>query len=444
MTRDERLSATVRGELPGMPLVVAVSGGVDSMVLLHLLRFGCGLDPARLRVAHFDHAMRPCSPSDADWVRGVCRAWCVACHTAAAPAPPTSEDEARRLRYRFLQRVRQEVGAGWIATAHHMDDQAETVLFRALRGTGVDGLAAMPSRSSNHVWRPLLGHHQRELTEYAASVGLRWREDPTNRGIGARSVMRHVLLPEAARVVANDPVEALAGLARRAALDEGAWTSLYSRLLEDTDARWDDAGVSLSRDALLAAHAGVRTRLIRYVAKELGHPLTASGTAAAVQFTTGAASGRALDLTAGLRVRRDFERIGFRVGGVDRTNAPLRIEHSQGRGFVVVGGRRYHVRWGHGPGAMNGEACFAQDVAFPLEVRGWQPGDRIRLPVGSKKLKELFREARVPAPDRHRTPVVVDGTGSLLWVPGVAQSVDSVAMSGAVGLHMGIARADID
>ena len=133
------------GATPGDAWVVAVSGGLDSVVLLHLLRFAAP-DGVRLIAAHFDHAMRPESADDARWVHGLARAWGVDACESRAQAAITSEAEAREVRYAYLETVRVESGARLVLTAHHADDQAETVLFRALRnrsgGFGGHGLCA--------------------------------------------------------------------------------------------------------------------------------------------------------------------------------------------------------------------------------------------------------------------------------------------------------------
>ncbi|MCA9739061.1 MAG: tRNA lysidine(34) synthetase TilS, partial [Gemmatimonadetes bacterium] len=108
------------------PLIVAVSGGVDSLTLLHLLRFDVA-PPGGLHVAHFDHAWREGSEGEARWVAGVARAWGLECSSARAVRAPADEEEARGMRYAFLEEVRARLGARWVLTAHHADDQAETV-----------------------------------------------------------------------------------------------------------------------------------------------------------------------------------------------------------------------------------------------------------------------------------------------------------------------------
>ncbi|HEX2080859.1 MAG TPA: tRNA lysidine(34) synthetase TilS, partial [Longimicrobium sp.] len=191
----------VRGT--GAHVLVAVSGGCDSVTLLHLLRFAADDGTLRITAAHFDHAMRPGSARDAAWVRGLCAAWQVPMVEARAETPPRTEAEAREARYAFLRRAQAQAGATHLATAHHADDQAETVLFRVLRGTGIRGLAGIPPRDGAGLVRPLLPFWRAEIVRYARAEGLCWREDPSNRGTGyARNRIRLQLLPAIEKHVA--------------------------------------------------------------------------------------------------------------------------------------------------------------------------------------------------------------------------------------------------
>ncbi|MEX2466723.1 MAG: tRNA lysidine(34) synthetase TilS [Gemmatimonadota bacterium] len=420
-------------------VVVAVSGGLDSCALLHMLRFpGAGavvpmlregaFQPSRLVAAHFDHRMRPGSNADARWLRGLCAAWGVDLVTGVASEPPTSEAEARAARYGFLREVRRDLGARTIATAHHKDDQAETVLFRMFRGTGPAGLQGIEAERADGVWRPLLGVWRQDILDYARTVGLRWREDPTNVALGfARNALRHRVIPDAERLVAPGAKRALVRFAERAAHDEAGWESLIPRLLDSLDPEWRPEGVTVDRAGLLAFHPAVRARILRTLALELGFRPGSGVTALAVDFAESAGSGRTIDLGRSFVLRRDLDRLTLerRRTGSPTEDRPLLIhEPASGSGEVVLAGRSIWVGWGAAAGTRPGvvERFRPDELRFPLTVRGWEDGDRIRTSAGRRKLKRVFLEARIPAAERRRVPVLADAEGVVLWIPGVQRA----------------------
>jgi tRNA(Ile)-lysidine synthase len=403
-------------------VLAAVSGGLDSVVLLDLLRADAKRGGLQLHAAHFDHRMRDGSAGDAAWVRGLCRAWDVPLVEAAADPAPRSEAAARDARYAFLFAAAARTGADRIATAHHADDQAETVLFRLARGSGIGGLAGIPARRGRLV-RPLLPFHRADLAAHAASHGLRYRDDPSNRDLRyARNRIRLTVLPalEAARPGATD---AIVRLAREAAREEAAWNQITDNLLETLAIRATDGSVQLAREGLLGYHPHIRARLVRRAFGRLGRMPGRAGTLAALAFITSGASGGEIELTGGLRLERQFDRIVLRRAAARaEPNRPLLIpEPGAGDGVALIGGNGLRVQWSLEPGT--GEAFDPGSIRFPLELREWRPGDRIRLASGTKKLKKLFVERRVPKPDRRRIPVLAERNGIVLWIAGVARAV---------------------
>jgi tRNA(Ile)-lysidine synthetase-like protein len=173
--------------------VVAVSGGIDSMALLHMLQARPGL---KLTVAHFDHGIRDDSQEDRQLVQAAAENYGLpfAYHEGRLGAA-AGEANARQARYRFLRQIQQDSGAAAIITAHHRDDLIETAILNMLRGTGRKGFTALSSREG--MIRPLLKTTKKELIDYAKLHNLHWREDPTNQDIKyLRNYIRHRLLPK--------------------------------------------------------------------------------------------------------------------------------------------------------------------------------------------------------------------------------------------------------
>lgn len=413
--------------LPSETVVVALSGGLDSVVLLHLLHFHLRSWNLRLVAAHFDHRMREGSDADADWVAGLCRAWGVPLERGVAERPLRGEAEAREARYRFLHAVAERHGAHRVATAHHADDQAETVLFRIIRGTGLRGLAGIPARRGKLV-RPLLPFWRAELLAYARAARLRYREDPTNWSLSyARNRLRHDVLPRL-EAIAPGAARALVRLAEHARTAEEAWDWVLERLEPEALVAEASGEIVLARPVLLSYHPEIRTRMLRRALRRLGGVPDRAGTRAMVEFINSGASGAQIHLAGGIRVERELDRIRIlripREAGPVAGDRPLVIEQAgSGEGEAVIGGRRFNVRWGAGQEEGAAAAAFRlSDLRFPLEVRAWRPGDRIRLPYGTKKLKKLFLEHRIGRSERARVPVLAEAGGRILWVVGVARA----------------------
>lgn len=177
---------------PGV-YVVAVSGGVDSMVLLNMLTKVPGLE---LTVAHFDHGIRPDSQLDRQLVEATAKEYGLKfIFKEGKLGAKTSEAQAREARYKFLNSVAQEVGAKALITAHHQDDVLETAIINILRGTGRRGLTSL--NSQKELIRPLLNHNKSVIKIYAKNHNLKWREDATNQDTSyLRNYVRHKILPK--------------------------------------------------------------------------------------------------------------------------------------------------------------------------------------------------------------------------------------------------------
>lgn len=391
-------------------MLVALSGGPDSSALLHLLD---RLRPAwgwNLVAGHFDHGVRAGGERRVERIRERLVPREVRL-LVGRPEQPLQRDHAtlRRARYGWLRAAAARVDASRIATGHQRDDQAETILFRILRGTGNRGLAGIPARRGTFV-RPLLPFARRELESWLAARGVEPLDDPSNRdGRYARTRIRHELLPVLEGQTVNDVSAALVAIGRAAAEVEGTMQRVAERVL-----------ASFERGAPDAWPAEFRAEALRLAARRHGVRLAGSAARAAAEDMLSLTSGHGLDLGGGLRLERTFDRWEVRRPGGASVghDEPLRIEGpGSGEGPLRLGGRRYRVRWGGEVEPGSPRASVALHVPadhYPLSIRGWRAGDRIALPGGSRKLGRLMSAARVPARERPTVPIVTDRDGRVL------------------------------
>jgi tRNA(Ile)-lysidine synthase len=498
-------SALARALSPGTPLLLALSGGRDSTLLLHLLRFGAGGRPLpgweAVTALHVDHGMRSGSRGDAHWVRGLCTAWDVPLRLHRLDPPPRSESEAREARYRLLARVAREEGCGGVVLAHHAGDQAETVLFRLLRGgAGPRGLAGIPAvrplgpwgpegREAPRVIRPLLEARHEAMEAWARHHRVPRRVDPTNLAPGpARNRIRNRILPALERVEPGFGEELLALAAVARAREEGLarlLEGLLQRVRLDPGRRVpgdrgphvssDPGGArvqALDRTLLLRLPDALLAELLRAAIRGGGGRLSRRGTEDLVRFVRQGESGRRLEPGPGVRVVRDFDTLLLSVSRVQASpaegaapdvptahralmvpsrSAPaepalptpeLLLEGSAGEGrWAPAGpsGPAWEARWW--TGGTDPDTTPAHRISLPvhllrlpshllhlpLRLRGRRPGDRIRVSLapddrGSpsrRRLKKLLTERRVSRGDRDHLPLLVDGEGLVIWVPGV-------------------------
>ena len=438
----------------GARLLVALSGGCDSVALFHLLRFAAASQESSLFAAHFDHAMRPGSTADARWVAGLCRAWQVPILSGRADVPPRNETEARQARYQFLQTAAEQMGATHLLTAHHADDQAETVLFRILRGTGLKGLAGIAPVGPGNLVRPLLPFWRWEIRAFARQVGLRWRRDPSNQMLGpVRNRIRHSVLPMLESRLHSHAREHLVTLAELARESEQGWSELV-KPIEATLIQRKAGSVLLLRKPWPMVAEAIQLRVLRDLLSSLGVVLDRKGTRVVLQFISQAATGREIHLPGGLRIAMEWEAVRFIPAAPRSGDCAGSVEQSLAipspapdGGIVCINGRRYRVNWWmdsavdpsgvHG-GSGSEVAVRVDPTRFPLQVRGWRAGDRIRLSGGSKSLKKLFGERRVPRFERVRTPILVDAGGTILWVVKVQIAPAAVVTSEQEALWISI------
>ncbi|MEW5825781.1 MAG: tRNA lysidine(34) synthetase TilS [Candidatus Bipolaricaulota bacterium] len=419
----------------GDRVVVAVSGGVDSTVLLSALATLRDEFHLSLTVAHLDHGLRSASSADAAWVMqhaaglgldAVVERLDV--RAAARAERRGVEETARDVRRAFLTRVAEKVGAARIALGHTLDDQAETVLFRLARGTGWDGLRGMPPVDGRWI-RPLLGLTRGEILAWARLRGLAWREDETNADVAyARNRIRHRVLPEL-DVVHPGAARALARVAELAAEMRDA-TDFVVASLWGSVCRAEAAGlVRLDRGRLTSLAPGVRALLLREAARR------ARGNLHAIERSHIVGISRLLETRASaanvqaprLSIHLSANEVEFRAPTAARSwSVPLSwgstAVHEAGWVVDVALVERQELppdrpddRWT--------EYADADRVALPLAVRSRRPGDVV-VPLGMSgpvRVASLLAGARVGRNDRAGIPLVVDAD-KVVWVVGVRLS----------------------
>ena len=424
--------------LPSGPALVAVSGGLDSIVLLDLLHRTVG-DSRELVVAHADHGIHPDSAAVAAGVAAFAAGLRLRCEIGRLALGPTAgETPARAARYRWLFALRERLGAALVFMAHHADDQAETVLMRALEGSGPAGLAGMRAVSGTVV-RPLLPFRRTELAAYARARGLPVWVDPANSDpVHLRSWLRCDLLPALRRRLPQVD-DRLRRLGAQAAREQAALDAVLD-LLPGLDPRPEEGGISVAAAPLAAYDSALAHTLIIAAARRSGFPLGPGRAARACRLAVDGVSGGEVPLGNGWRAELSFGRLRIvRPGGERHV------------GVLAVSGRRGEGRWGEwritwrpdtAPERQDRSARTAWFSADDLVVRSWTPGDKVRplAGAGRRPVVRCFQEARVPRRSRAEWPVLA-APGLVVWIPGVCRSDALLPPAGAEALRVDVEHA---
>ena len=398
-------------------LLVAVSGGQDSVAALRLL-VGSRW---RLAAAHFDHRLRPDSAEDAGFVRDLCDALGVRYHHGTADVAQVAsqrgwnvEDAARRLRYAFLHRVASGAATAArapadalsgeaapverydaIVVAHTSDDQAETVLLQLFRGVAYP--AGMAARKGM-VIRPLLSLSRASLTSFLVGLGQPWRDDPTNLDLTRnRAWLRHEVLPAAER--------RFPGAARRVAHTASTLRAAAASL--ETLATERFGAGPLQVVALARAPTALRRVAIARSFEAAGVAPTRAAVTAVEAAVVAAARGSSVapwrrDVGNGRVARVAYGRFEVVASRSDAVTVP----------HEVVARSAADLPPGVDPSVLDGHA--------DLVVRAFRPGDRIRLAGGVRSVSDVLIDAKVPREERASLRLLVAGAADVLWIEGVA------------------------
>ncbi|HEY2807053.1 MAG TPA: tRNA lysidine(34) synthetase TilS [Gemmatimonadales bacterium] len=419
---------------PGLALL-AVSGGADSLALLDLI---AGIAPARgleLLVVHADHGIHPESAKVAAMVSRVAaeRYALDSVVERFALGADAGETIAREARYAFFRRVQAGRGGRFLVTAHHSDDQVETVLLRLLRGSAPAGLAGIPERGADGLVRPLLPFRRAELAAHVAACGLEPFADPANADLRHnRSWVRTSLLPLLRDRFGEAAEEHLLSVARHAEAELVAWDAALD-LFSGIDAQVRAGLVDVARAPLADYDSQLSARLLRAGARRAGIMLGPAQAQRVIAFARQAASGRSLELGEGVIAEVAFERLVLRRIVALPEPRPLAGD----AGVQSFGGFDLSWRPERAPEHLDRGGWTTWIVPGTLEVRLPAQGSRM-VPlrgVGHRSVSKLMMEERIPRGARSSWPVVMCD-GEPVWIPGVCRADAAIPEPGAAAVRL--------
>jgi tRNA(Ile)-lysidine synthase len=431
----------------GDRIVAAVSGGPDSMALLHMLSALSQEGKISVIAAHVNHGFRVDeSAHELEVVKAYAEKLGVPCETVTFDLPSyivetrlNRQAAAREKRYAFLHEIAQRHGASRIALAHHADDQAETVLMRVIRGTGLTGLAGILSKRSEknvELIRPMLRMKKSDILRYCDEQHVPYCIDSSNKErYYFRNIIRLDILPYLSQY--NPQLsQSLQRLAEVAGAED-EWMEKQTEALFAQLVTLSPDECAVSSNDLYGLHVALQRRLIKLILSYLSKETEKISFEQIETMRLAAASGAPgtwrMDAGAGIRCVREYDVMRwFQVPQhtlsdtsgylyeVGRDASSLKVERS-GWTFQFF----YKSASQHCKPASRYEACFdASELTYPLVVRNRRPGDRIQVLGlnGSKKVQDMFVDEKISPSERELYPLLFDAAGRLLWIPGIRRS----------------------
>lgn len=425
--------AMIRG---GDHVIAAVSGGADSVALLHVLLFLRSRLDMTLTVAHLDHMIRgEAARREARFVADMARGLGLACVAERRDVPAwqrargiSLQQAAREVRYTFLEEIAQRENATRIALGHNAGDQAETVLLWLVRGAALDGLCGMPP-VRGAIIRPLIEVRREQIERYLTGRGIDFVADTSAGELQyRRNRIRHLLLPLLEREFNPAIVDTLGRTARTLRQDQEVLDGMVSRYMP---AGAGEGVPGFSVACITAAPPPLRPRVVRAL---LGcacggvRGLTERHVRAVLGLLEARGSCRRVALPGNWQVWREYDRLCLTHGAAAPEGFQYRCETVPDVIDIPAAGLRLAFRilerrsgersWEGVPGDT---AFFdMRAVAYPIVVRSWRPGDRFQ-PLGMqgmRKIQDFFCDRKVPARQRHRVPLLLF-SDTLAWVCGL-------------------------
>ncbi|GAB6159258.1 tRNA lysidine(34) synthetase TilS [Desulfotomaculum varum] len=427
---------------PGQLIVVGVSGGPDSVALLHILHTLAGELGIKLHAAHLNHRFRgEEARQDALFVRQLCANWDIPCTIEERDVPGYARQKhlsaqvaAREVRYRFFYKVLQTTGGQKIALAHQADDQAESVLLNLLRGAGAGGLAGIPPVRDNLIIRPLLSLRRQEIEQYCHNHGVGFRIDSSNlKTAYRRNKIRHVLIPLLEREYSPGLVNVLVRTAEQIRAEDEFMEHLADQAYRQVLLNRNSRSIELAREELARQPVALARRIIRLAWQDIRgskQDLTYDHVERLLEQLPGGGPQRYWELPAGIVVRLTYDRLTLmKEYGNNSLDLPACHLPVPGSVTTVSGStitslllRRQDFTGNPRELPAHQAVLDYAKVTLPLAVRFRQEGDAlVPFGLGKKvKLKKILIDRKIPRHRRDSIPLVVEQkTGRILWVAGI-------------------------
>jgi tRNA(Ile)-lysidine synthase len=417
---------------PGDLVIVAVSGGADSVALLLCLHHLALEFQLSIAVAHLNHRIRGDEgDADQEFVRELSSTLSLPFVTEtieikqeAARTKENLEQLARQTRYGFLYRTASSLNAQKIAVGHTLNDQAETALFRFLRGSGIQGLSAIHPVVDGVVIRPLLECTRTRIIEYLKRQGAFYREDSTNNDLSyTRNRIRHELIPCLEQVYNPRVIQTLG---RTANLAREIWSFMESEAWDAFESihQKTEKGISLQIGEIAKFHPALQKQVLRCALKAgLGslHGIVSPHIDSLLSLCRNAQSGSQIQLpNKGLAIRQ-FDRLLITQGALPSTQPFCYSLEAPGQCFIPEIGATFSAELCKMPSMRlknNSTLAFLEPATLPqiLTIRSKAPGDCYG-GSGHRKVKKMLIDRKIPLAQRPFLPMVVAGS-HVIWIPG--------------------------
>lgn len=447
---EEKVEALLKRKsisLEGTSILVGVSGGPDSMALLHYFQENRDRWQMRIAAAHVDHMFRgEQSLQDAMFVKEYCEKHMIPFHMARIDVPQiirqtgkNSQAASREARYSFFGKLMEQQGFTYLALAHHADDQLETILMRLTRGSTGSGRAGIPFTrrfGGGSIIRPFLEATKEEIFGFCKRKGIEPRMDPSNeKDLYSRNRFRKTVLPFLKNENPNVH-EQFQRFSEEIMSDEEYLGELAANRMVTVMKSREKGKIEIDILSFLGMPMPLQRRgiqlILNYLYEERPASLGAIHIDQVISLLNRPHPSGILDLPGGLTVIRSYLQCFFQFGLAEVK--PFRIEIWDTGEVALPNGYFIKVEACGVPVAGTGPDCAYVAVSkadLPLIIRTREKGDRMSLKgmKGSRKLKDIFIDHKVPVTERDSWPVVTDSGGRILWLPGLKKSAFDSAVS---------------